>query len=79
MMFTEKVSSGFLRRKLDTHLKNTFPGFRWQTHFHIKEAESRKAAHSKEHIQRKKKTFLKGCVKQACWGRFPFKGIFAGF
>lgn len=31
------------------------------------------------HAQREKKTFLKGCVRQTCWGRFPLKGIFAGF
>lgn len=44
-----------------------------------KEAETRKGAHSKEHIQTKKKTFLQGYVKRACRGRFAFKGLFTMF
>ena len=79
MMFTRKGSSAFLRRKLDMHFKIPFPGFRWQPYFHTKEAENRKAALAKVHVRRKKKTFLKGCVRQACWGRFLLKGIFTGF
>ena len=51
----------------------------WQLCFHTKESDSKKGAHSEKHIQKKKKTFLKGCVRQACWGRFPLKELFAGF
>lgn len=80
MMFTRKGSPAFLRRKLDTHFKILSVGLDgWQPYFHTKEAESGKAVLAKVHVQRKKKTFLKGCVRQACWGRFPLKGIFAGF
>lgn len=56
VMFIGKGSSGFLRRKLDTHLKVLSLDLDCHLAF-IQEAERRKGAHSKEHIQSKRKHF----------------------
>lgn len=73
------LSLCFLKKKLWTRWRLLSPD--WEENFAWKQKRLRlgKVPTPKSTFRRKKKTFLQRSVKQACWGRFALKGLFAVF